>query len=120
MLTALFAYLIYRNVSDRDLATRPDDSEQFMILIAKGIWFSVTWPYHLIGISRYLEKPSQRVIWNIIFSVIAITVGLTGIWNYIALGIVLALIKGVGYLAYVYKIHLQNEQDDEEIEIYEK
>jgi hypothetical protein len=120
MLTALFAYLIYRKVSDQDLAERTDDSDQFFILIAKGLWFALVWPYYLVSISRYLATPRQRLTWNIIVFAFGIFIASFGFWNYLVIGLILAAIKGIGYLAYVYKIYLQQEQDDEEIEIHEK
>lgn len=113
MFTALFAYLIYRQVSDKDLATRPDDSEQMLLLVLKGVWFAVTWPYHLIGLSRDLATPLQRTVWNTAFSALAVLTALTGIWNYLSLGILLALIKGVGFMFYAYRIHLRQQETQE-------
>lgn len=114
MLTALLAYLIYRQVSDKDLATRPDDSGEMLLLVLKGLWFAVTWPYHLIGLSRDLATRLQRTIWNTAFSALAILTALTGFWNYLVLGICLACIKGVGYLFYVHRIHTRTLQEQED------
>lgn len=104
MLLTIFAYLIWKDGRDRD---RDPDTDEFMqekALNALGLIF--LWPFLLVILGKDLEKDKHRNNWVIsIVSFAILSLAFGGIGLYLALGIIIAVIKAVGYLYYAYKIH---------------
>ena len=104
MLLTIFAYLIWKDGRDRD---RDPDTDEFMqekVINALGLIF--LWPFMLIILGKDLEKDRHRHNWTIAvasFGILSLAFG--GIGLYLALGIIIASVKAVGYLYYAYKIH---------------
>lgn len=106
MLLALFTYLIWSEI--REEKRYPEDDEQLLLLALKGVLFTVFWPLYIVGFYRHLETPRQKYIWVLATSPFVFApLILMGIWNYLALGVVLAFVKAALWLYVAYRIHLR-------------
>jgi hypothetical protein len=112
MLLTLFAYLIWKDGRDRD--RDPDTDEAWNKLIISSLFLIFLWPFILINLGQQLEKDRYRHIWVISISCLTLlTAAFSGIGGYLLLGIIIALVKGIGYLYYVNKIHVESQKETE-------
>jgi hypothetical protein len=108
----LFAYLIWQDGRDRD--RDPETEETFKELRNNALLLIFLWPFILINLGKQLEQEKHKSIW--VASIVCFTLLLaafSGIGGYLALGIFIALAKGIGYLYYAYKIPVESQQETE-------
>jgi hypothetical protein len=104
MLLTIFAYLIWKDARERD---QDPDSDEFMKEKAiNALLLMFLWPFMLIILGKDLEKDKHRHNWTIaVASAGVLSLAFGGIGLYLALGMIIAVVKVVGYLYYAYKIY---------------
>jgi hypothetical protein len=113
MLLTLFAYLIWKDGRDRD--RDPDTDEAMRQLFISFLSLMVLWPFILIKLGEQLEQDKHKHVWVISITCFAILLAtFSGIGGYLAFGMFIALVKGIGYLYYAYKIPVESQKESQE------
>lgn len=112
MLLTLFAYLIWKDGRERD--RDPDTDEAWNKLLISALFLIFMWPFILIKLGEQLEQDRHKHIWVISITCFTLLLAaFSGIGGYLSFGMFIALVKGIGYLYYAYKITAKSNEETE-------